>query len=101
MYLRNSNWDPDFSKSVRTFDDIYFKIKGETIDGYIAVDLQFAESLLRVTGPVFLSSYNEDITAENLMKELSIIVGLITKMVPKIKSPFGCIGRENVESIFP
>ncbi|MBW6441326.1 NAD-dependent epimerase/dehydratase family protein [Patescibacteria group bacterium] len=66
LYLRNSNWDPDFTKSAKTFDDIYFKITGETIDGYVALDLDFVEGLLRVTGPIFLASYNEDISADNL-----------------------------------
>jgi len=66
LYLRNSNWDPDFTKSSKTFDDIYFKINGETIDGYIALDLSFVEGLLEVTGPIFLASYNEDISSENI-----------------------------------
>ena len=46
LYLRNSNWDPDFTKSAKVFDDIYFKITGESVDGYIALDLKFVESLL-------------------------------------------------------
>lgn len=66
LYLRNSNWNPDFTRSAQAFDDIYFKITGETIDGYISIDLDFVKSLLEVTGPVFLASYNEDISAENL-----------------------------------
>ncbi len=66
LYLRNSNWDPDFTRSSKTFDDIYFKITGETVDGYIALDLDFVERLLKVTGPIFLASYNEDINADNL-----------------------------------
>lgn len=66
LYLRNSNWDPDFTRSVSTFDDLYFRITGEKIDGYIAVDLSFVESLLDVTGPVFLAAYNEEISSQNL-----------------------------------
>jgi nucleoside-diphosphate-sugar epimerase len=101
LYLRNSNWDPDFSKSVRTFDDIYFKIKGETIDGYIAVDLQFAESLLRVTGPVFLSSYNEDITAENLDERAQYYSGFDYKDGSQDKKSFlAVLGGKMLESIF-
>ncbi len=101
LYLRNSNWDPDFSKSARTFDDIYFKIKGETIDGYIAVDLQFVESLLRVTGPVFLSSYNEDITAENLDERAQYYSGFDYKDGSQDKKSFlAVLGGKMLESIF-
>ena len=66
LYLRNSNWDPDFTRSVSAFDDLYFRITGEEIDGYIAIDLSFVESLLDVTGPVFLAAYNEEISSQNL-----------------------------------
>lgn len=66
LYLRNSNWDPDFTKSVKTFDDLYFKVTGSKIDGYMAVDLSFVKNVLKVTGPVFLAAYNEEITPDNL-----------------------------------
>lgn len=66
MHLRNSNWDPDFTRSATKFDDLYFKVTGAKIDGYIAVDLSFVKSILKVTGPVFLAAYNEEINADNL-----------------------------------
>jgi nucleoside-diphosphate-sugar epimerase len=66
MHLRNSNWNPDFTKAATEFDDLYFKVTGEKIDGYIAVDLFFVKSLLKVAGPVFLAAYNEEINADNL-----------------------------------
>jgi UDP-glucuronate decarboxylase len=65
-FLRNSNWDPDFTKSATEFDDLYFKVTGNKIDGYIAVDLSFVKSILKVTGPIFLAAYNEEINADNL-----------------------------------
>lgn len=66
LHIRNANWNPDFRKSANTIEDLYFKVTGDKLDGVIAVDLIFVENLLRVTGPVFLTSYNEEITAENL-----------------------------------
>jgi nucleoside-diphosphate-sugar epimerase len=66
LYLRNSNWDPDFTKAAKEFDDLYFKITGNKIDGYIAVDLPFVKNILNVVGPVFLAAYNEEINADNL-----------------------------------
>jgi nucleoside-diphosphate-sugar epimerase len=66
LYLRNSNWDPDFTKSAKEFDDLYFKVTGNKIDGYIAVDLSFVKNILNVVGPVFLAAYNEEINTGNL-----------------------------------
>lgn len=101
LYLRNSNWDPDFTKSAKTFDDIYFKITGETIDGYIALDLNFVENLLRVTGPVFLASYNEDISADNLDERAQYYSGFDYKEGSTDKKSFLTIlGGKLLERIF-
>ncbi|OGC72242.1 hypothetical protein A2414_01650 [candidate division WWE3 bacterium RIFOXYC1_FULL_42_13] len=66
LYLRNSNWEPDFPTAAGVFNDLFYKIDGQHVDGYIAVDLKFVEGILRATGPVFLAAYNEEINAENL-----------------------------------
>ena len=66
LYLRNSNWDPDFPKSAEIFKDLYFRVTGEEIDGVFALDLDFTRGLLKALGPVFLTAYNEEITSENL-----------------------------------
>lgn len=101
LYLRNSNWDPDFSKSAKTFDDIYFKITGETVDGYIALDLSFVENLLRVTGPVFLASYNEDINADNLDERAQYYSGFDYREGSTDKKSFLTIlGGKLLEKIF-
>ncbi|HPD74093.1 MAG TPA: NAD-dependent epimerase/dehydratase family protein [bacterium] len=101
LYLRNSNWDPDFTKSAKVFDDIYFKITGESVDGYIAVDLKFVESLLRVTGPVFLASYNEDINSENLDERAQYYSGFDYKEGSTDKKSFLTIlGGKLLEKIF-
>jgi UDP-glucuronate decarboxylase len=66
LYLRNSNWSPDFPKSAAAFDELYYRVTGEVIDGYMAMDLNFARDLLKVTGPIFLAAYEEEINADNL-----------------------------------
>ena len=101
LYLRNSNWDPDFTKSAKVFDDIYFKITGESVDGYIALDLKFVESLLRVTGPVFLASYNEDINSENLDERAQYYSGFDYREGSTDKKSFLTIlGGKLLEKIF-
>lgn len=66
LFLRNSNWDPDFPTAAGVFDDLFYRIDGQEVDGYMAVDLKFVEGILRATGPVYLAAYNEEINAENL-----------------------------------
>ena len=66
LTIRNANWDPNFSDSAETIEDLFFRLNGEKVDGVIAVDLNFAKNLLRVTGPIFLTAYNEEINADNL-----------------------------------
>lgn len=66
LHIRNANWDPSFPSSAEKIEDLFFRLDGREYDGIIAVDLQFVESILRVSGPVFLAAYNEEITAENL-----------------------------------
>ena len=66
MYIRNSNWDPDFPRSTSAINDLFFRLNGENIDGVIAVDLHMVSMLLEVTGPIYLATYNEDISSENL-----------------------------------
>jgi hypothetical protein len=66
MHIRNANWNPDFPQSARDIEDLYSKVTGENVDGVLALDLEFAKNVLDVTGPVFLTAYNEEISAKNL-----------------------------------
>jgi nucleoside-diphosphate-sugar epimerase len=101
LYLRNSNWNPDFTRSAKAFDDIYFKITGETIDGYIAIDLDFVEGLLEAMGPVFLATYNEDISAENLDERAQYYSGFDYKEGESDKKSFlTVLGGKLLERIF-
>jgi UDP-glucuronate decarboxylase len=66
LYIRNANWDPDYTKSAETIADLYKRVAGKQVSGILAVDLNFVENLLRVTGPVYLTTYGEEINASNL-----------------------------------
>ena len=66
LHIRNANWDPDFATSSETIKNLFFKIDGREYDGVIAVDLYFVENLLRITGPIYLTAYNEEINADNV-----------------------------------
>lgn len=66
MYLRNSNWHPDLAMSAKDFSDLYTRVTDVPVDGVIAIDLYFVKNLLSSLGPIYLASYNEEITADNL-----------------------------------
>lgn len=119
LYLRNSNWDPDFESSAQRFDDLYYRLTGSKVDGYIAVDLKFVEGVLRATGPVFLAAYNEEITADNLYERAqyhsdfnykdgsdqkrSFLTVLTTKLLEKVfslpKEQFASLASEIFKSL--
>jgi len=101
LYLRNSNWNPDFPKSAKMFDDLYFKITGETVSGYVAIDLEFVKGLLRVTGPVFLAQYNEDIGVDNFAERAQYYSGYDYKEGSADKKSFlTVLGSKLLERLF-
>lgn len=60
FYLRDMNFWPDFRVSMETFLPNYQKIKGEAeVDGVIAVDTKFLESLLEILGPIDVPGYGK------------------------------------------
>ncbi|MFA6981521.1 MAG: NAD-dependent epimerase/dehydratase family protein [Patescibacteria group bacterium] len=66
LHIRNANWDPNFTETAQVIQDLFFRIDGQTFDGVIGMDLDFSKKVMELTGPVFLTSYNEEITSENL-----------------------------------
>jgi len=67
LYLRDSNWSPDFTLNAATARDFFKKETGKSVDGVIAINLTFIQNLLEKLGPVKLEDFkNEEITAQNL-----------------------------------
>lgn len=65
-FLRDSNWDPDFSVSAVKAEWFLDKELNEKFDGVIAIDLNFVKNLLEVTGPINLSDFGLTIDSNNL-----------------------------------
>lgn len=65
-FLRDSNWDPDFPSSATTAEWFLEKEIGESVDGVIAVDLEFARELIGEIGPIYLSDFGKEINSDNL-----------------------------------
>lgn len=68
-YLRDSNWNPDFPSSARQAEWFLDKELDRKVDGVLAVDLYFVQSLLAEIGPVDLADFSLTITADNLYEK--------------------------------
>ncbi len=68
-WLRDSNWDPDFPTSAKRAEWFLDKEMGKTVDGVVAIDLYLVKEILKYTGPVFLSDFNEEISSANLYEK--------------------------------
>lgn len=62
-HMRDTNWSPDFAESMKDFTYYYDRSGHLPVDGFIALDTQFVEELMRITGPVTVDGYGE-FTAE-------------------------------------
>ena len=65
-YLRDSNFDVDFSKSALASAVFLNTEMRQRVDGVIGVDLSFVKNLLLAIGPVKVVDYSETVTADNL-----------------------------------
>lgn len=65
-YLRDSNFDVDFSKNASTAAFFLKEETGKVIDGVIGADVTFVKKLLESIGPVWVADYNETVTFDNL-----------------------------------
>jgi len=66
LYIRNANWDPSFPQSVESVAKLFKLVDGRVYNGVFAVDLYFVRDLLAVTGPVYLTAFEEEIKVENM-----------------------------------
>ncbi|MBI4100644.1 DUF4012 domain-containing protein [Candidatus Microgenomates bacterium] len=67
-FLRDSNWDPDFPQSAQKAQWFLEKEMGVKTEGVIAIDLNLAQNLLSVLGPINLPDYQETVTSQNLFE---------------------------------
>ncbi len=65
-FLRDSNWDHDFPSSAATAEWFLEKEIGESVEGVISVDLEFARRLIKETGPLQLTDFGKEVNSENL-----------------------------------
>ncbi len=66
LRLPDANWWPDFPSSAQKMLPFFAFGQEQAAEGIIVVNLDVAEHILQVTGPVFLPDYQTTVTAENL-----------------------------------
>lgn len=64
-YLRDSNFNVDFSKGAVASAIFLNSEMHQQVDGIIGVDLSFIKNLLLITGPITVSDYKETVNADN------------------------------------
>ncbi len=69
--MRDANWSPDFLVSAMQIEDFYHLQGGqESFDGIIAVNASVLPKILEVTGPVYLSEFDKEFKAEDVLYQL-------------------------------
>lgn len=64
-YLRDSNWDPDFSKSAQRAEWFLDKSMNIQVDGVVAIDLNFARDLVGAFESVYVADFDKRIDPKN------------------------------------
>ncbi|MFA5749787.1 MAG: DUF4012 domain-containing protein [Candidatus Shapirobacteria bacterium] len=99
-YMRDANWNADFTK---TADDIQWfldKETGKKVDGVIGIDLAVAKSMLEATGEIYIPDFKEKINKDNLYEQAEFYAE--TKFFPgsvQKASFLGAVGKQLFEEI--
>lgn len=65
LYLRDSNFDVDFTKSAASAANLLFQETGQKVDGVIGVDVTFVKDLIGAIGEIDVPEYKEKVNAQN------------------------------------
>jgi hypothetical protein len=64
-FLRDSNFDIDFSKDAQTASNFLELETGQKVDGIIAIDTDFLKKILEGVGSISVPDYKETVTPDN------------------------------------
>ena len=70
LYLRDSNWNPDFPTSAKQIQWFIEQATNQQLAGILAVNTRSLSILLEALGPVELSEFNEVLTAKNIQERM-------------------------------
>lgn len=64
-FMRDANFSPDFPLTAKRLEWFLQKETGQRVDGVIGVDIGAVQKLLKATGPVRISDFNDIVGAED------------------------------------
>ena len=67
LWLRDSNWSPDFPESAQVARALYQQDRGSATDGAVALDLEAVRLLVQALGPLQVTGIDEPITGDNVI----------------------------------
>lgn len=67
-YLRDSNFDVDYSKGAVASAVFLNAEVHQSVDGVIGVDLSFVKNLIAALGPIKVQDYNQTVSSDNLFQ---------------------------------
>lgn len=67
LYLRDSNFNPDFEKSASAAANLYLLEGGRKIDGVIAIDTEVLKALLDMLGPIQIPGIQKPLDKETIV----------------------------------
>jgi hypothetical protein len=70
LWLRDSNWSPDFPTSALVARALYAQDRGIDTDGAIALDMEAVRLLVEALGPLQIPGTGQQITGENTIAAL-------------------------------
>lgn len=65
LFLRDSNFDPDFIRNSALAQQLLQKETGQKVDGVIAIDTAVLKNLIGILGSVDMPDYHQTVTADN------------------------------------
>lgn len=66
LYLRESNFNPNFEISASTSAFLYSLESGKKVNGVIGIDFEVIHKILDATGPIYLNQNSNAITSKNV-----------------------------------
>jgi len=74
LYLRDSNFDPDFQKTASTSALLYNLETGKKVDGVIAINFEAVRRLIEEVGPIELPAYKRTLDGKNTLDFLQTTI---------------------------
>ena len=71
-FLRDSNWKASFPEATEDITRFYLLETGKSLDGVVALDLEIMKGFLEITGPLQISSYNEEVDSNNFFEKIQL-----------------------------